>query len=151
MSKKINYTKQDFYKDVTTEAKNLKKYATKRQLAFLDFKSLDPQHANYCVYGQITGSCKSTEASKLISKCCKRYYNNSSHHETRNVVEIGFKAVKQMVNGKTIKGVKTMKDFQAKREWLDYLSSIETYILMPKAKNKNLIDYLQGKTNKLVL
>jgi hypothetical protein len=34
---------------------------------------------------------------------------------------------------------------------IEYISMIETYIATPDAKNKNLIDYLKGNRNDLVL
>lgn len=59
---------------VKKEAANLKKNATKEELAKLDFDRLDGDSPYSCMYGQMTGHCYSNRASELIFNCCERVY-----------------------------------------------------------------------------
>lgn len=137
-----HYTKAQFLKDVAAEAKALKKNATKEELGELDFDTLEVANENRCVYGQMTGSCKSERAAILISSCCKRFFHNGEDDpETMEIVE-------QQVNGKTVDGFVEQRKNQ---DWVKYFSSIEQYILTPFAQNKNLIAYLKGERKDLVL
>lgn len=132
----MKYTKAQFLKDVAAEAKALKKNATKKELEKLNFYTLNANHSEKCIYGQQTGNCRSKRAVKLITLCCKKFVQNEGFHP-RN----GFDAVVKSVNGETSESPQT----------LTYLSSIETYILLPRSKRKNLIAYLRGERKDLVL
>jgi hypothetical protein len=141
MSKPKVYLKSDFLRDVATEARNLKKNARKKELGKLDFDDLNWNSPSNCIYGQISeGNCRSPRAKKLIQSCCKRYF----HNKRSRIDQDGIQAIKRIVNGKEVEDLGKFFD-------IPYLSSIEAYICMPKAKNENLINYLQGKTNKLIL
>lgn len=59
---------------VKQEAINLKKYATKEEIARLNFKDFQYQNAYGCIYGLMTGTCLSDRANDLIIKCCKKVY-----------------------------------------------------------------------------
>lgn len=153
MKNKINYTKAQFLKDVEKEVRALKKTATKDELLKLDFDNLDPDSGTRCIYGQITGECSSPRASELIFRCCARYVENlpdNGHHEFPAAK--GFNVVKPLINGTSIEGVTDLKSFRQHRGFvLNYFSSLETYIMLPNAKNKNLIAYLRGERKNLVL
>ena len=57
---------------VKTEAENLKKFATQKQLARLDFSKLNPDRVDLCIYGQMTGNCFNDTAEELIRLSCKQ-------------------------------------------------------------------------------
>ena len=146
MKKQI--TKEQFLKDVRTEINNIKKYATKAEINRLDFENLEPENYNRCIYGQMTDDCTSPRASELIFKSCARYISPGDN----NIKINSFTKLKSQINGKTIPGVKNNKQFANTRiHYIDHFSSLEAYIMLPKAKNKNIISYLKGETKKLIL
>jgi|GEM_PF-1640369 len=145
-----NYTIEQFLEDVRKEARMLKQSATEEELSRLSLNDLQPDFGGYCIYGQMTGSCFSMRASELIFKCCPRFFNGRRFDDFKLDAQIAM----QSANGATIKGVKTVKDFYEHRicfgdEW--YFSVIESYIMIPAAKNAELIAYLKGETDTLEL
>jgi hypothetical protein len=138
------YTKKQFIEDVKKEARALRGHATKEELEKLDFNSLDARSSYQCIYGQITGNCTSKRAHQLISKCCTRLidfdeFTGKDIHEAASVT-IDRPATPQLL-------AKNRDFFNLK-----YISSIEGFIMLDNdAKNKNLIAYLKGETNDLVL
>lgn len=143
----MKYTKEQFIKDVKKEARALNKHATKEEKDRLSIELLNPDHQARCIYGLIGGNCRSMRSIELIEKCCPRYFLNRRDNAYR---EKKFKAVKANVNGTRI-GNNTRFCLLKEKDTLEHFSSIEAYILIPWAKNKNLIDFLQGKRKDLVL
>lgn len=142
---KKNYLKIDLIKDVKREAVALKKSATPEEISRLDLGTLDPETKHSCIYGQMTSNCISDRAAELIFKCCKRYFHNDFPENT-------IQKVKENVNGVKISGAKSINDFKEKRGWsCEFLSSIETYILLDNSKRKELIAFLKDETKTLVL
>lgn len=138
----MKYTKKHFLADVAKEAKALKKNATKDELERLNFEVLDPGSSRACIYGQITGNCMEGRGIHLIEKSCKKFV------EIRGIDSIqrdGFIAVRENINGSK------MPSKRKRGELVRWLSSIESYIALPNAKNKNLIAYLKGERKDLVL
>lgn len=151
MKKKLNYTKEQFLKDVEKEVRALKRNATEEELSNLDALILNPQSQRSCIYGQLTGSCHSLRASQLIFNCCKRFVEFPDGVDVFHA-DKGFSKIKGLINGSKIKGVKDADQFYDTRSWdIKYFSSIETYIMFPNAKNKNLIAFLRGERKDLVL
>jgi hypothetical protein len=138
---KPTYTKEKFLEDVAKEARLLKKEATKPELKKLDFTSLDPSSKYFCVYGQMTGNCKSDRAATLIQSCCKRFIKNDDN------IGGGMRYVNKYANGRKLK-TSVMED---RKFTIKHFSSIETYILQPWAKNRNLLAYLKDETKTLTL
>lgn len=56
-------------KAVEKEAKAIRKHATKEEIANLKIKDLDGDRFDGCVYGLLTGDCRSERAKDLISSC----------------------------------------------------------------------------------
>lgn len=111
---------------VLKEADNLKKFATVAERSNLNFDRLRPNNASHCIYGQMTGRCYTKRAEELLNQCTVPY---------KDVYD-----VKKRTKDKTFKdGV-----FRA-------FSPIEMYILEQGAKNENLINYLKGETDQLIL
>jgi len=132
------YLKSQFILDVKKEASLIKKHATGEEIDKLSFIKLRPTNYDECVYGQMTGNCRSERAIELIKKCCQRSIENLCPME-RNTIE--FQEIPPNVNGKTIDDDRVYK----------FLSALETYILMKGAKNKQLISYLKGETKTVKL
>ena len=150
MEKKTKITKVQFLKDVRTEIENIKKYARKSEIQKLDFDTFNPLSVSRCIYGQMSGACDSSRGSNLIYKCCERVMPQPDTEET--VKRGGWKHIQKYLNGhikKTFKSGKAYKE--ARAEKYAYLSSLEAYIQLPSAKTKNIISYLRGESERLVL
>lgn len=117
------YTFEDLKNDVAAEAKALREHATKEELGWLQFGKLKPNHRQLCVYGQMCDACDSPRAVELILKCAPVF------------LRLGDSAY-----------------FPSNRSKVtDRFTPIEAYILLPEAKNANLIAYLKGETETLEL
>lgn len=140
------YTFEQFKEDVRKEAEALRVHATGEEREKLDIEELRPSNISHCIYGQMTGNCYSLRAAALISQCCVRYFRKEimpdffKHNTTLENIQKG-------VNGMSV------KDFIEHRTRCDevHFSAIEAYILLPEARNANLIAYLKGETDTLEL
>jgi transcriptional regulator with XRE-family HTH domain len=121
-------------KEVHIEAWKLRELATDEERAKLDFKTLKPDLSYRCIYGQMTGSCYSDRAERLIKSCAK-------------VVIHGFGEVACSLSTDSVDSVHT--------EWEEgegqFFSPIETYIANENADNKQLIAFLKGERKTLNL
>ena len=135
-------TKKDFMENVKHEVETLKNLATKKEIAKLDFNNLDPNNTDACIYGQMTGHCRSKRALNLISKAC------ATTVKTSDVSLVGstFNAMKNQINGPYENNL--MKVGQCV---IHYFSALEAYILLKGSKNKHIIEYLKGETKNLNL
>lgn len=143
----MTYTKKQFLEDVEKEARALKKNATKEELSKLDFKTFSPQYPDRCVYGQMTGDCFSKRAHRLIKDCCIRLVDNEKFSPL-------FKpeTIYNAVNGKPTSVKKLNEARSPEIKWTPaYISALEGYIMLPWAKNANLIAFLKGERKDLVL
>lgn len=128
---------------VITEANNLKKFATKEELRNLDFKTLDGDNRNRCIYGQATGSCFSTRADVLIKQCATRVYEttvtkgNAMESARLNGAPVGNRG--RLTKDNPLKYYSPIEMFVEKRE--NYVNG----------NNVNLIAYLKGEANELNL
>lgn len=143
-------TKAEFLKDVAHEVKMLKKHALPEEIAELRFSEFDPFSKSRCIYGQMTGDCRSGRAVDLIMSCCKRVVNNDfdttghKNPDGRNMAL--FTDVEARING-----APTRAHIFEGDSYIGYLSALETYIQMGDARNSNVISYLKGETKKLEL
>jgi len=62
--------------EVKQEADNIRKFATKEEIAKLDFEALWTPSLKLCIYGQMTGHCHSERAIELIEKCAVGYFHD---------------------------------------------------------------------------
>jgi hypothetical protein len=150
----MKYTKAQLFEDVAREATLLKETATQIELQRISFYDLDPRYYTKCIYGQMTGDCFSDRAAYLIFNCCPRYFR--SHSDDDDIIEDVTKSkaakLEKFVNGESVPGVKDSFGLKQIRSHGDcHYSAIETYIMQPYAKNKNLIDFLRGRRGDLVL
>lgn len=123
---------------VIQEAKKLKNKATIEEKLALDAKNLWGDSNYNCLYGQMTGFCHSKRAISLINLCCERVYKAipTNGEYLKNVV----------LNGKP-------KRIKNRSSVLSFWSPIEVWLYRNPSEEKKqaLVDYLQGKTNKLVI
>lgn len=138
------YTFDQLKDDVRKEAEALKVHATKEERERLDIDDIDPADQRKCIYGGMTGHCDSSRAIELISKCACKYVADNG----LNYIPIeGFSRIQNHVNGTKV------TDLAGMRHGSDtaHYSDIEAYILLPEAKNANLIAFLKGETDNLEL
>jgi hypothetical protein len=142
----MTYTFDQLKEDVRKEAEALRVHATKEERERLDLKTLDPEHADLCYYGLMTGSCGSPSAHELISKCCVKLINNEGFD-----VDDSSLAGVEVCAPKTKRGLSMVRSATEDITYLKYISPIEAYIMLPEARNANLIAFLRDETDNLEL
>jgi hypothetical protein len=147
----MTYTKEQFLADVAAEARALREHATKEELGKLDAALLNPRRFDRCIYGQATGTCFGARAAELIFSCCKRYFISEIDNLTIEEASYEEPVFDKYVNGEEIEGVISAYTLHIKRRDAPHYSSIEAYIMQPDAKSDNLIAYLRGERDDLVL
>lgn len=144
------YTFDQLKEDVRKEAEALRVHATQEELGRLNLSDFCPSSHYGCIYGMCTGDCHSVRAAELIEKCCVRYFHNKGE-DTGGFTAIaheGFDGLAKRVNGTSVdEFVATRVNYGA----VPHFSAIEAYILLPEARNANLISYLRGETETLEL
>lgn len=121
---------------VKTEAKNLRKFATKEELDKLIQEDFNPRHSDNCIYGLLTGNCDSPRAIELIKSCAPRVYKSG------NYVQIGDNdwVLSNKLNGSP-----------KKISRVEFWSPIECFIYPNKQKEAaiRLLKYLKGEIKTL--
>lgn len=120
----------------TKEAKKLKTQLTEEEKLNLNESSFDPEDEEQCIYGQITGDCRSERAYELIMGCCERVYSG-------NTLDLA----RRTLNGKPT-------ECEASERLWSYNSPIETLIFPingGKTDGIKIIKYLKGETKTLKL
>lgn len=129
--------KERLIKMVTQEIENIKLHATKEEIDKLDILSLDPAVGSECMYGQMTGHCRSIRAVELIKKCTVKYT------EGGRAVYCEIISKKDAIIEATDKGY-FYSDYE-------YLSMLEYFIIDYDYNNRDIIAYLRGETDTLNL
>lgn len=142
----MTYTFEQLKEDVRKEAEALRVHATKEELGNLDIETLDPETLRKCIYGCMTGHCHSDRAIELIGKCACRYIKDSFFADIKYE---GFERIAKKVNGASVPDLYTNR--KCDDDEPTHYSAIEAYILLPEARNANLIAYLRGETDNLDL
>lgn len=132
----MEITKNQWLKDVKAEVVALRNYATKSELNLLDVTRINPQNYTMCIYGQMTGDCRSDRSSELVKKCCIKYtyakdevmrdWNNFKNQIIENIPQL---------------------DRKKTSYWFNYYSALEHYIMMPDADLAGIVAYLKGETD----
>lgn len=147
--------KQEFLEAVEKEIILIKKHAKKENLKDLNIDLLDSSNSQHCIYGQITGDCRSLEAKRLMNLCCKKIFVVDAG--VQDLMGKKFSKVKEFLdekyNGQTwdespeevIDGVKCLT------RTYSYLSVLEGYLCLKNAKIKKVFDFLEGKSKNLNL
>lgn len=143
----MEYTKEQFYKDVVTEATLIKKEATRDEINNLNASTFDPESYNNCVYGQMTGYCSSERATELIYNCCQRYFDMPKSNDFP--IRGGFESISPFANGAKPAGVRNHIDLYSTRTWykIQHFSALEAYIQLPGAKKSELISFLKNESD----
>jgi hypothetical protein len=133
----MKYTEEQFKADVIAECKAIKDHATENER--LRIWSIDAQDPEECIYGRMTGNCRSSRAKELINLCCIKTVENCGFNPA-----YGFEsAIRKITPSKvTIDG----EYFH-----IEYLSALEAYIMLPVANISAIQDYLTGHTETLTL
>lgn len=138
------YTFDQLKEDVRKEAEALRVHATKEELGRLDISNMRPVSPTCCIYGQMTGNCYCERAADLI-KACTTIFIDKIYEAFDN----GIEGISQMTISKD---APLFKYERTNRAGMDAkYSAIETYIVLPEARNANLIAYLRGETETLEL
>ena len=115
-------TKKYFKEQTIGELKALKKNATKGELRKLSIRNLRVSDRHNCIYGQMTGHCRSKRAMELIDKGCIK----KIQVENQNPYKVNIPPVRE---GRLV-----------------YFSFLEKYIMEHYADNRSIIAWLKGET-----
>ncbi len=141
--------KQEFLNAVEHEVRALKKYGTKEELGRMDIDTFNAGNAYSCIYGQMTGTCTSKRAKKLMDKSCIIVFKDE---EPFTLSGKAFSRFKPYINGKN-EGQGWNDSGSDTRDSRNYnhSSALEGYILMKGAKVKMIIKFLRGESTVLKL
>lgn len=116
--------KQEFLKLVHDEIETIKKRATKKEIAKLDFSTFDHESGNNCIYGQIAGDCSSVRAKRIMKKSFRRLVA---------AYRVGYNDP-----------LFSQQSFEKGR----FFTALEKYLFLKesKPKHKKIIKYLKGLT-----
>lgn len=135
--------KQEFLQEVQEELDNIKAKATKKEISNLTYKALMHDSPSSCIYGLMTGGCKTDRAIELAPK---DYYRVQLDEVEKDVWTI--------LNGENFYSFEE-QDFN-KSSHIGYgdFTALEKYLFMVNPlKHKQIIKYLKGtlKTINLTL
>ena len=120
-----------FLKMVQEELDSLRKNVTKEELNDLDFKSLDVEQEDCCIYGQMTGRCDSERAKELYPKVF--YGINKEAVDYWRVVRYFPFSKHSFIEGNNY-------------------TALEKYLFMVKEpQHKKVINYLKGELSEIKL
>jgi hypothetical protein len=142
------YTFEQLKEDVRKEAKALRAHATEEERGRLKMSVFNPRTGGGCIYGLLSGYCHSDRAIELIQKCCVRFFRNN---DLLSISSEGFSGIKKRVVAELIESLAKHRGDGSGQIMPEYYSAIETYILLPEARNANLIAYLRCETETLEL
>lgn len=112
----------DFVQLVRDEIKSLKKNATKKEIAKLNFKSFSHTNSKVCIYGQMTGHCDSDRAMELIPKTFDRIAKNPDDIMYSNaLLSFSKQSVEEGINWTALEKYLYMVDSDTHRHIIDYL------------------------------
>jgi hypothetical protein len=137
MNNKI--TKKEFLDHVKHEVETIKDLATKEEIDNLEFGDFNPNSYSRCIYGQMTGHCRTQRALNLMSKACSVLVNR--HFESTDST---FRVMKKHIRG-------PYENNLMHPNVVDYFSALEAYILLKGSKNNHIFEYLKGYTKILKL
>ena len=146
-----NYNKKQFFQEVKEEIENIKKHTTIYEKQKLEFSWFHPNSGFDSIYGQLMGSSEFDQAIELIEKCCKRYCKFT--FQTQNNSFFKYKEIK-----KAMCGTEMPSDFVNYNRFagrnlrnLTSYSLLEAYTKSEYANNENILSYIKGETDKLIL
>ena len=144
--KDIKEYNEKFIPLVESEARKLKEFSNNEEKERLEDNRgrLSSSSASSCIYGLMTGSCFSDRATSLIDKCTENLLNGL-YNDARLVNSGVYRKL-------TMQRVFNLLEIRSERRGF---TPIENFINLfennKRGKNKELIDFLVGKTDKLDL
>ncbi len=148
MDNNYSQKKADFLQAVMHEINMLKQHATPEELSKLDFGNLNGAFATTCIYGQMTGDCTTRRAKELMDASCIRVMDINFIQKDIDIDDPDF----------NVNGAYTGQSWQPFEEGFDriyrtyrYMSVLEAYIITKDAKNEEVIKYLKGEIDTLIL
>ncbi len=149
MNTETEISKKQFIKDVVAELKNIKKHATFEEIENLDFLNFKPSNTEGCIYGQMTGHCRSKRAKELIVLCCNKFVKQPSSGKVYN----DFEYFQHYIQRGDISEVQ--KKFYEPGYSLEYFSSLEAYIMLKtigvEFSHKKIFAFLKGEIDSIKL
>lgn len=145
--------KKDFLRDVMHEIEMLKKHSTKAEKNRLNFDKFSPHVAQQCIYGQITGDCRSKRAHELMELSCVKIFDLSASDCDIIYESMHMNTVLKYVTGPfKSQGWDKPLSYIPKliNRYFDYLSVLEGYIQLDR-NNKEIIQYIKGEIDTLNL
>ncbi len=121
-------TKKYFKEQTIKELKALKRNATKKELGKLDFNTLTTHDGQRCIYGQMTGHCRTAKAKRLINKCCLTKVDTTMFN-IGSTIEHDIKITEKRSSITS-----------------DLFSFLESHIITYPQHNKNILAWLKGET-----
>ena len=133
---------------VVSEAKNLRKYATKEELTKLNINEFNPKSQYGCIYGLMCNTCYSKRAEELIVKSAKRVYKFDDFSGLPNK-----QFLSKTLNGKPKFDGRYSIDKESCELHETFFSPIEIFVYKEKNQksgaNERLIKYLKGEIKTL--
>lgn len=126
---------EELIEEVYKEATALRQEATAEEIGRLDFDQLVPRNTDLCIYGQMTGSCWSPRASRLLERCAIPFAKDVRDDDEGEDI---------LPPGEREEGFKR-STFSAR------FSPIEYYICQEGANIEALVAYLKGGEGELEL
>lgn len=142
------YTFDNLKEDVRKEAEALRVHATSNELKNINLEAFNPRHYDGCIYGMCTGDCHNERAIELIQQCTPRFFKEEIFED---IPVFGVEGIVKNANGTTVSNLFGERTGEYEGEGYVHYSAIEAYILLPEARNANLIAYLRGETDNLDL
>lgn len=131
------YTVEQFKADVIAECVALREHATKEELNILNSEVIYAWSDNSCIYGLLTGDCKSNRASQLIKSCVKTAVRFNLLRSSKTIYD-------QIITPTELSICINRVDFLA-------VTALEAYIMCSDADIPAIQSYLTGQTETLVL
>lgn len=142
-------TREEFLKDVEHEVRMLFKHATPEEIAKLNFNTFNNHNAERCIYGQMTGDCRTVRAKELMDLSCVRVMDVEDGSKNCTNWNDDFK-VNGEYTGQTWQYMSLLRNGYYRRNW-SHLSALEAYICLEDAKVENIYAFLQRETDVLEL
>jgi len=113
---------------VKIELSNLMVYASENERRSINVNYLYPTASNYCIYGQMTGSCFSERALELVKKCAIPVSETIEYRKAE------------------LDHLNSPEKFGEDAEGRDYFSALEVYIVTEhgRERKKEIVDFLKG-------
>ncbi len=129
MKTKQKITRPEFVAEVIAEIENIKAKADKSELNRLNFEKFNYCSPYACIYGQMTGDCKSNRAIELTPK----KYQHTGSITNKHTIPFSRQSFTQ-------------------HDTFNYFTALEKYLYMVKDQTHiHIIAYLKGETDTLNL